>query len=525
MKSRSNMKRKELVVLTTIFLVGSSCLIGSFTTARLKQIKHERLIEANASFDEFYMPQINIFGIQSDWPQIYDGGPEDSGAGVAIDSNGDIIVTGYSFNESGLKSNFLTIKYDTDGNEIWAASFDSGSYDLAWDLAVDSHNNVIVFGFNVTTLDDLQDLDLSFRIVKYNEDGLEQWNVSYHRENDNYPGGITVDSDDNIIMTCGIGDIYALDFLCWTMKMDENGREIWNQTFREDMLSFGADVTVNSNDDIIVGGMSASPFMGQGFCAIKYDKDGNKIWTHRYGGIQPNGIAIDSNDNVILIGQNYLSNSNSSNWYTIKCDKNGNQLWAIEYDSGYHDIGQKAAVDSKGNIITVGGSFFSGGNDYEHCAIIYDINGGEICMKRSGVSGFIYGVAIDNDNKIIITGAIEKLSDWDYYTDKYFDTNPPLVHPETPKERYLYIFNKEIMPLPKNTLIISQITIKLNADDPSDIEKVEFYIDNTLQETLTDPPYEWTWSERTFGQHRIKTMAYDDTGSIARYEIDVWKLF
>ena len=524
MKTKINMKKEILVVITTILLL-SSFMLGSFTAAGLKHINNERPIKTNATFSEHYKPQIKYRQLYSGWPQTYDGGDEDSAwGGIAIDSNGGIIVTGYSFVDEA-NSNIITIKYDDGGNEIWQSSFDKGSIEFAMDLAIDSKDNIIIFGFKCTSLDDLEDLNLTLLVVKYNSDGFEQWNLSYHFEKDNFPGGVAIDSNDNIILTGGKGNINQMFFSCWTMKMDENGNEEWNKTFTEDMISIGTDVAVNSNDEIIVGGVSASPMVGQGFCIIKYDNDGNKISVNRYGGIQPNGIAIDSHDNIILTGQHQESDSDSSIWYTLKSDKNGNELWVRQYDSGNNDIAENVAIDAHDNIITVGGSHFSQEEFFEHCTIIYDENGEEICMKRPGISGFIYGVAVDNTNTIIITGDAVIDNNLDYYTNKYSDTAPPLVHLETPKEKYLYIFGKEIIPLSKNTFIIGQITIKLEADDPSDVEKVELYIDNTLQETMSAPPYEGIWSELTFGKHRIITMAYDNTGSIARNEIEVWKFF
>lgn len=517
--------KKEILVIITITLLISSLVLGSFTVAGLKHINIERPIKTNATFIEHYKPQIKYRQLYSGWPQIYNGGDEDSAwGGIAIDSNKDIIVTGYSFIDYN-DSDIITIKYDDDGNEIWNSSFNKGSIEFAMDLAVDSKDNIIISGFNCTAIEDLESFNLSLIVIKYNTDGFEQWNLSYHLEKDNFPGGVAVDSNDNIIITGGKGNFDALDFACWTMKMDENGNELWNNTFTDDLISIGMDVAVNSNNDIIVGGVSASPFVGQGFCAIKYDNDGNKISVNRYGGIQPNGIAIDSQDNIILTGQHQESASVSSIWYTVKSDKNGNELWVRQYDSGNHDIAENVAIDAHDNIITVGGSHFSQEEFYEHCTIIYDENGEEICMKRPGITGFIYGVAVDNTNTIIITGDAVIDNNLDYYTNKYLDTTPPLVQLETPKEKYLYIFGKEIIPLSKNTFIIGRITIKLEADDPSDVEKVEFYIDNTLQETFSAPPYEWIWSEMAFGKHRITTMAYDNTGSIARNEIEVRKFF
>ncbi|MBN1281257.1 MAG: carboxypeptidase regulatory-like domain-containing protein [Candidatus Thermoplasmatota archaeon] len=57
-----------------------------------------------------------------------------------------------------------------------------------------------------------------------------------------------------------------------------------------------------------------------------------------------------------------------------------------------------------------------------------------------------------------------------------------------------------------------------------DAEKVEFYIDDVLQETITEQPYNWTWSKKTMGKHVIKVVAYDFNGDIASDELEVFKL-
>ena len=132
MKTKINMKKEILVVITTILLL-SSFMLGSFTAAGLKHINNERPIKTNATFSEHYKPQIKYRQLYSGWPQTYDGGDEDSAwGGIAIDSNGGIIVTGYSFVDEA-NSNIITIKYDDGGNEIWQSSFDKGSFELAMD--------------------------------------------------------------------------------------------------------------------------------------------------------------------------------------------------------------------------------------------------------------------------------------------------------------------------------------------------------------------------------------------------------
>ncbi len=98
----------------------------------------------------------------------------------------------------------------------------------------------------------------------------------------------------------------------------------------------------------------------------------------------------------------------------------------------------------------------------------------------------------------------------------------PIVYFEKPKDKYLYIFDREIMPsIFGNTIILGKITIEVDAYDEDGVEKVEFYVDNELKYVDDESPYQWLWDERTFGRHEIKAIAYDEEGNKAEDEIDV----
>lgn len=86
---------------------------------------------------------------------------------------------------------------------------------------------------------------------------------------------------------------------------------------------------------------------------------------------------------------------------------------------------------------------------------------------------------------------------------------PPSVSIISPKEGYLYVFNKQIMPL-KDTIIIGRKDVEVYAYDNDGIEKIEFYVDDELKEEITTKPYEWTW--RGIGRHILKVIAYDGRG-------------
>ncbi|KYK32741.1 MAG: hypothetical protein AYK22_07030 [Thermoplasmatales archaeon SG8-52-3] len=91
----------------------------------------------------------------------------------------------------------------------------------------------------------------------------------------------------------------------------------------------------------------------------------------------------------------------------------------------------------------------------------------------------------------------------------------------------LYINNNRIIPYNK-IRIIGNIDIEaiVNYDwfGYTEVEKIEFYIDSELKETVYSEPYIWSWNERKIGKHTIKVIAYDIEGKSASKEIEVRKL-
>ena len=446
---------------------------------------------------------------QQEWPRIYDGGDDDAIADIAIDSDNNIIGAGYTFHNSTY--DFYTVKYDSHGNEIWNATYDGGAHEFAMDVAVDSEDNIIVFGFT----GDVETFEGDFLIIKYSSDGIKLWNKTYDKDVCDYPGGVAIDSQDDIIVTGGAGD-FRIEMSYWTIKMDGNGNEIWNKTYHAGYIDASLCVAVDSQDNIIVAGVSALPFTTDCYYFIKYDSNGNEIWEGRYAGVEPYDIAIDSAENIIVVGHGYSQDTRSATWRVVKCDKDGKLLWEQEYDSGEDDAAEGVAINSEGNIVVGGFSCFSKEKNYEHCLIIYDSEGKEICLRRPSIEGIILGIAVDSTDAIFVAGNIIRLTS-DAYITKYSEITPPSAYMKKPKEKKLYIFDKELMQFPLN-MIIGKITIEVEGD----MTKVEFYVDNKLMATVDTQPYSYTWDETVVGKHRIKIMAYDDEGDAIIDEREIW---
>ena len=71
--------------------------------------------------------------------------------------------------------------------------------------------------------------------------------------------------------------------------------------------------------------------------------------------------------------------------------------------------------------------------------------------------------------------------------------------------------------------VTSPVTVAASASDPSGISKVEFYVDWSLQATLSSSPYNFDWTGGTTGAHTVAAMAYSNAGIRSCYAVTLNK--
>jgi len=92
-------------------------------------------------------------------------------------------------------------------------------------------------------------------------------------------------------------------------------------------------------------------------------------------------------------------------------------------------------------------------------------------------------------------------------------------------ENGVYMADRKVLPF-KAPLCFGKITINASVQSQNyGIEKVEFYVDNVLQQTATAVPYEWTWTHWAFFKHVVKVVAYDTGGRNTTRQVTLWRFF
>ncbi|MEF8879751.1 MAG: S8 family serine peptidase [Candidatus Thermoplasmatota archaeon] len=108
---------------------------------------------------------------------------------------------------------------------------------------------------------------------------------------------------------------------------------------------------------------------------------------------------------------------------------------------------------------------------------------------------------------------------WKTYVGLFEVADPPLEITKPLKGVYLSGFR--VFPLLSKTVAIGKVEVKVEADFS---DKVEFYIDGTLEKTDSVTPFKWTWDEFSFGNYKLRVVA--TTGNVTTSKsIRVFKFF
>jgi hypothetical protein len=288
-------------------------------------------------------------------------------------------------------------KYDSNGNILWAKNAGDVNYGNSPSVTIDLSGNAILtgcfssptinFGTILLTNTGLDDIFL----VKYDTNGNEIWARSTVGTDSEYGNSITTDQNNNIYVTgCFLSPTLTFDTIVLTksgyldlfiVKYDMNGNVTWAK--REGGTGFNSIVGTRIASDIygnifVAGGFSAPSItigtttlnnvnLYDDILLVKYDTNGNVIWANSEGGNKQDrvlGLSTNSIGDVIIAG-NYESDSinfgsttitNVGNYdiYIAKYDSYGNRIWTKSAGGLGYDYCYGMCIDGNDNIFITG---------------------------------------------------------------------------------------------------------------------------------------------------------------------------
>jgi hypothetical protein len=399
----------------------------------------------------FATVKYNSSGVEQWTARFYDNGNGIAHASsVKLDRFGSIYITGGACTGSNQNSDVITIKYNNAGIQQWIAVYHSPNADgVGSDLVLDSACNVYVTGSESMTSD-----NSDFITIKYNSQGVRQWVSVYNGPSNDadYASGILIDRNGNLYVK-GISWFTSLLFEFVIVKYNNNGVQQWavRQFGSDNTSSYTSGFTLDNMGNVYLAASSGAAGL-QSYLTAKYNSSGAVQWIKLYGlsGLpsqcEASDIVLDSRGNVYVTGYTYSPASLSfQGCTTIKYNSSGVQQWVRIYNGNNNTAkGRKIVSDTEGGIYVCGSvdNGYPAGIDY--LTIKYDSSGSQQWIKMYNGSGSSSDVPVrvktDNLKNVYVTGwSSGSAGSSDFATIKYSQPiGIHLISSNVPEQFHLY---------------------------------------------------------------------------------------
>jgi len=271
------------------------------------------------------------------WISRYNGigNSTDEATSMIIDDIGNVYVTGKSTG-SGTGYDYLTIKYNSTGVQQWLARYNGtgNTTDEAVSIAIDSSGNVYVTGKS-------EGLGSSFDCVtvKYNSNGIQQWIARYNGSGNSVDEGKVIEFDGN-------GNIYVLSdsentssgFDIVLLKYDVSGNIIWSKSYNGQFngSDFGNSMIIDLSGNVFVGGETQKNSSNYSMVILKFTSIGNIINTRNISSAKSEKTVLINSDisqNIFIVGNSQdsaffsLDPNTGSNIYISKLSHDLNPIF------------------------------------------------------------------------------------------------------------------------------------------------------------------------------------------------------
>ena len=254
-------------------------------------------------------------------------------AGLVVDGQGSVYVTGSSGDNSAFFAEAMTVKYDVNGKQLWLDTFqeplgqnDVGSYGTGNGIALDAAGNAYVAG-NSQLLTQSGTQSSKALLIKYSPDGKRLWLTEYQHSTSNgrnQVNAFALDSKGSSYLTGSEYDVLTNVSNFSTLKFDINGKFLWERLYSSTGMGprdYANAITLDPSGSAYVTGQSADPnnSTSTNLTTVKYDTNGNQKWVTPYqipGGSTGIGITYLSLGKLAVTGDG-TAGSTGYGWVTI----------------------------------------------------------------------------------------------------------------------------------------------------------------------------------------------------------------
>jgi len=335
------------------------------------------------------------------WSKTFTGDDKQNATAVEVDGAGNLVVMGTFIGSIDIDGEILTnpagiglylAKFDTCGHLVWAQGFEGHLEGIEGDMALDGEGNIVVTGgfynggINLGGESFPGEGGSDIFVAKYDPDGGHLWSKAFgsgvHGEQGH---AVAVDGEGSIVVTgiltgavnfgggsvgsAGSGDVFVV-------KFDATGGHMWSDVYGDAGWQRGDDVAVDGLGNILLTGkyrgdieFGGDPLEGDSDPAVylaKLDANGGHLWSKGFVGDDDypwlSRVAVDAVGNVLLAGSvtesldlegGPMVPEDGAAMYLAKYKPSGEHV-SSELYGGQETYARDVALDGAGNELLTG---------------------------------------------------------------------------------------------------------------------------------------------------------------------------
>ncbi|MFX1440868.1 MAG: hypothetical protein ACFFFD_11510, partial [Promethearchaeota archaeon] len=250
-----------------------------------------------------------------------------------------------------------------DQTEDWVAVWDTLENDTGYAIHVDPFDNIYVAGSTASNT----------VVVKYDSNGLEQWNTTWGGNGVDTPSGILAD-DQGVYVVGSTSSFGAGENDAYLLRLSSDGVLEWSRYWGGPDDDEGRGIAQGDDDLVYICGMTESALSSsRDMFVASFDREGTKTWDATWGdesNEEAFDIAVGGNVTIYLAGMRYEENQSEANVAFVGLDLSGEEVFSNEWGGPGFDVGYAIDFTPQGKIVLAG---YSESNPFMY--LMYETNG------------------------------------------------------------------------------------------------------------------------------------------------------
>ncbi|MDF7819958.1 hypothetical protein P1X15_20225, partial [Runella sp. MFBS21] len=397
------------------------------------------------------------------WDKRFGGEDYEELQNLTATSDGGFVLGGSSYSGAdGDKTetsrggfDYWVVRIDKDGNKVWDKRFGGAGNDELHSLTATSDGGFVLGGSSYSGADgdktETSRREVDFWVVKIDKDGNKIWDKRFGGIGNDYLQSLTATSDGDFVLggyssSDADGDKTEASresYDYWVVRIDKDGNKIWDKRFGGIGNDYLQSLAATSNGGFVLGGYSDSDADGDkteasrgsyDYWVVRIDKDGNKIWDKRFGGIGTDYLQslTATSDGDFVLGGYSSSDADGDktetsrgglDYWVVRIDKDGNKIWDKRFGGANDESLHNLTVTSDGSLVLGGSSDSEADGDktevsrgrYDYWVVRIDKDGNKIWDKRFGGAGNdeLHSLTVTSDGSLVLGGYSSSEADGD----------------------------------------------------------------------------------------------------------------